>query len=187
MCPPHTQAWPELSMPNNFPTPECTDPTEQLGAFAIDGGNVVPVNCSFASMPLPGPHLHLADRLVSSVTQLLQASFWKEEIPQVSILSLRHRGDDGFFVALLTKTATQWIHRLYPAAEERPLKLPVSLSNRRYPWLPRALSYGRESCREAWPWSPRLCFHRGTLVVHHQPLPVSRLSSLRMSARLIPC
>lgn len=103
---------------------------------------MVPVNCSFASMPLPGPHLHWADHLVSSVTQLLQASFWKEEIPQVSILSLRHRGDDGFFVAFLTKTATQWIHRLYPPAEERPLKLPVSLSNRRYRWLPRVLSYG---------------------------------------------
>lgn len=70
----------------------------------------------------------LADSLVCSVTQLLQASLREEEVPQVCVLSLRHRGDDRFFLAFLTKVTTQRFHGFHAAAEGLSLQLPVSLS-----------------------------------------------------------
>lgn len=75
-----------------------------------------------------------ADSLGYSVTQLLQASLWEEEVPQVCILSFRHRGDDRFFVAFLAKVTTQWLHGFHSAAEGLSLQLPVSLSVRDTRW-----------------------------------------------------
>lgn len=69
-----------------------------------------------------------ADGLVCSVTQLLQASVREEEVPQVSILSFRHRGDDGLFFAFLAKVTAQRLLGFHSTAEDLPLQLPVSLS-----------------------------------------------------------
>lgn len=92
------------------------------------GGDAVRLTALLQACLGPGPRPYQADHLLCSAAQLLQASFREEEVPQVGVLSLRHRGDDGFFVAFLTQIATQRIHGLYPTAEERPLKLSVSHS-----------------------------------------------------------
>lgn len=69
-----------------------------------------------------------ADGLVYSVTQLLQASVREEEVPQVGVLSFRHRGDDGLFFAFLTKVTAQRLLGFHATAQDLPLQLPVSLS-----------------------------------------------------------
>lgn len=75
------QAHPELSMPDNSPSPNALTPQSCWVPLPLTGGTCGSRNCSFVSMPPLGPHLDEADPLVCSVAQLLQTSLWEEEVP----------------------------------------------------------------------------------------------------------
>lgn len=132
-CYPQVQSF-ELSTPDNSSSlntlmgERCREP------FSLVGGKPGRINGSFVCMSLFCQGLSIAcspsqaDGLVCSVTQLLQASVWEEEVPQVRVLSFRHRGDDRFFFAFLAQVTTQRFHGLHATAEELALQLSVSLS-----------------------------------------------------------
>lgn len=91
---------------------------------------------SFSPPPSPAPHSPHSLRCVfqnTSLTisvhfhcifaaaQLFQTSIQQEEISQVCVLSLRHRGDDWLFLARLPKAASQWHRSLRTNAQEHTL------------------------------------------------------------------
>lgn len=86
----------ELSTPDNFSSLNALIGESCWELFSWVGGKRGRLNCPFACMFLFCQGLHVglsprqADGLVCSVTQLLQASFREEEVPQVSVLSFRH-------------------------------------------------------------------------------------------------
>lgn len=57
--------------------------------------------------------------------ELLQAGLQQEEIPQVCVLPLRHRGDDGLLAAGVAQTEPQRHGGVQPHAAEHALQLAV--------------------------------------------------------------
>lgn len=159
----------ELSAPDNSSSLNTLIGESCWEPFSLVGGKRGRINCSFVCMSLFCQGLSIgscpcrADGLVRSVTQLLQASFRKEEVPQVGVLSFRHWGDDWFFFALIAKVTTQWFLGFHCTTEELSLQLSVSLSIMVTPvsrglWPLGALSNwnGWESAYVSAPWD-RLC------------------------------
>lgn len=91
-CHPQVQSS-ELSAPDNSSSLTALIQESCWEPLSLVGGTRGRINCSFVCMSLFGQGLSvgcspaLTDSLVCSVTQLLQASLWEEEVPQVRILS----------------------------------------------------------------------------------------------------